>query len=136
MTMIFRVQGKDGRGPFKPGMTRRWVQDDGPDPLPTVTREFGHGIIQTLQAILDREGGACGCGCLDVEGIERWFTPMERTKLHELGYRLVTMAVDRVLAQSAHQVVFWRRRPLQSDFTVLRWPASANPPTPPPGRAT
>jgi hypothetical protein len=60
-----------------------------------------------------------GCGCRTLDQLFKWFTPTERVRLHALGYRIVTMWVDRIIAESPNQVVFARRKPLAMSATVL-----------------
>lgn len=60
-----------------------------------------------------------GCGCRTVEQIKKWFTPTERMRLRLLGYKLVAMSADRVLAESKNQLVFLREKPLNEDIEVL-----------------
>jgi len=118
---IYRVQDKEGRGPFRPGMSARWVQEDGPDQLPPVMVEFGNEIINKLHRKIDEFGGACGCGCADRDGLNRWFTRLERRRLKRLGYQVVMMDIDEVIAESPNQIVFWRWRSLDRHFIVIPW---------------
>ena len=114
MRTIFRVQDKDGRGPWKPGFSQTWVEDrPDHDNLPPWTVEFGR---------IDRQfivGPAYGSGCLTLEQLQRWFTESEYKKLLACGYRAVKMEVDRVLAESDIQCVFRRYEPLKNDVTEI-----------------
>lgn len=114
-----RVQDSDGRGPFKPGFSQVWCDDSGDPQLPPWFEEFP-GLLERVK----REAGRYhyGCGCRTVEQIERWFTPAERIRLFLLGYKLVSMDVDRVLAESKNQLVFLRDKPLTEDVEVLELP--------------
>ena len=115
---VFRVQDRDGRGPWRPGFSTRWIDEDAPvgrlsetvmDLLP----------IDTLRTLpRDRH---YGCGCRSRDAVLDWFTATERTRLQQFGYRLVVMRADEVLAESPYQVFFARRRPLADGATVLRW---------------
>ena len=121
MLQVYRVQDAEGRGPYKPGMSKRWVDEDGdPPPLPFVA-EFGNGIIGHLNSKIDAYGGACGCACRSVDGLARWFTVTERPRLAALGYRIVSMGVNEVLAESEAQLVFWRLLPLRWNVTLVSW---------------
>jgi hypothetical protein len=119
---VFRVQDKAGRGPFKPGMSRHWVENgsDAVPPLP-VQEEFGAGLFVDLRNLIKEFGGSCGCACLNKSDLAKWFTPIERKNLAKLRYRLVSLKPDRILASSPHQIVFWRKRPLNRDALVIPW---------------
>jgi hypothetical protein len=119
---VWRVQGRDGRGPYAPGFSRRWVDDDGPVPPPTCFEEFGPTLDLAVQRQIALRGGACGCGVMDPSGIALWFTPLERHRLLKLRFNLVRLEVDLVLAQSPRQVVFWRRLPLRIGAVIVTWP--------------
>jgi len=113
---IFRIQDAEGRGPYKPGMSQHWVDDEGPPPPPTWMQEFGDVTPQ----LLPHEH--VGCGCVSLDQLFRWFTPTELQRLHRLGYRLVVIWADRILAESVNQVVFTRNRPLAEGATVIAAP--------------
>ncbi len=113
---VFRVQDADGRGPFRPGMTVRWIDAD--DKPPTWMAEFGDDLIDRLGAA----GEVFGSGVRTLASLERWFNGVERMRLADLGYRLVSVPGCRVLAESENQVVFGRVRPLSEGVQVRRWP--------------
>ncbi|AVR89055.1 hypothetical protein [Thauera aromatica] len=108
--IVYRIQDADGRGPWKLGFSRHWVEDrDDHDLLIPWYREFGR-VDQ--RAIV---GMHIGCGCRTEEQLRRWFTPTEYARLVEFGYRAVQMEVGRILAESNIQCVFERVRPLRWD---------------------
>ena len=108
--VVLRIQDADGRGPWKPGFSRRWVEDR-PDHenLPPWFVEFGR--VDKLALV----GEHVGSGCRTVEQLRRWFSPSEYMTLRRFGYRAVRMAVGRLLAESDRQCVFGRARPLRED---------------------
>ena len=107
---IYRVQDKEGRGPWRPGFSHKWVEDrEDHDNLVPWLYEFGR-VDQT--AIY---GMAIGCGCLTLEQLRRWFTESEYRKLQRYGYHAVRIKVGRVLAASDIQCVFERAKPLRYD---------------------
>ena len=83
---IYRIQDKDGRGPWKPGFSHRWVEIR-PDHnnLPAWYEEFGplHNYISY--------GEHCGSGCKTIDQLRRWFTKSEYRTLLKYGYRAVRM---------------------------------------------
>jgi len=114
MPIIFRIQDKDGRGPWKPGFSHKWIETrEDHDNLPPWPLEFGR---------VDRQlflGEHAGSGCLTLEQLQRWFTPSEYKTLLKYGYRAVKMEVNRLLAHSDIQCVFGRTKPLKEDFIVV-----------------
>jgi len=92
---VYRIQDKDGRGPFKPGFSHRWVQsrDDHENLVPWFV-EFGpiHKTICTFEV--------AGTGCESIKQLRRWFTKKEYKRLRGYGYMAVKMDVDRILASS------------------------------------
>lgn len=110
---ILRIQDADGRGPYKPGFSAVWCDNYGPPPPPTYMHEFP-GILRRMN-----EDAHYGSAVRTVEQIRKWFTPTELCRLRILGYRLVAMNVDRILAESKNQLVFMRRKPLNIDVDFI-----------------
>jgi hypothetical protein len=113
MSLVYRVQDREGRGPWRPGFSRLWVEDrDDHDNLIPWPTQFGFEIIP-------KSDGHLGCGCKTKEQLQRWFTPTEYTTLHSYGFTAVQMEVDRVLAESDIQLVFQRTKPLRKDVLAF-----------------
>jgi hypothetical protein len=111
---VFRVQDKDGRGPWKPGFSHKWVEDrPDHDNLPPWFVEFGRVDRLVLY------GETCGCGCRTLDQLRRWFTKSEWRKLKKYGYRAVKIEIGRMLAQSDIQCVFARIKPLREDVEAV-----------------
>lgn len=113
MRTIFRIQDADGRGPYKPGFSGTWCDDMGPPVPPTWMQEFP-GLLRKMN-----DGFHYGSGCVSLAQLTKWFTPTERFRLSILGYRVVSMNVDKVLAESRNQVVFARAKPLNEEVRVF-----------------
>lgn len=107
---VYRIQDSDGRGPWKPGFSHRWVEDreDHANLVPWYS-EFGP-VHQ--RAII---GMALGSGCRTLNQLRRWFTASEYATLLRLGYRAVRLDAGRILAESEIQCVFERAKPLRED---------------------
>lgn len=93
--VIFRIQDKNGRGPWKPGFSHSWVdiRKDHSNLLPWY-EEFGRVDKKALF------GMALGSGCRTIGQLKRWFTQSEYTKLKKYGYQAVKMKVGSILADS------------------------------------
>jgi hypothetical protein len=115
---VYRVQDKDGRGPFRPGMTAQWLDAEPKahqDRLQAWTQQFG--FKQICQRRKPEE--AMGCACDSLNQLRLWFSETEMKELKKLGYQVVKLEADRVLGHSAEQVVFVRKRPLREGVEVV-----------------
>lgn len=115
---FFRVQDKEGRGPFKPGMPDRWRDPDGAD-FPPVQAEFGMAWRSEIPS-----GWHCGCAFRSIQQAKCWFSPWECHRLDMLGYRLVNVR-GRVLRESPHQVIIVTPRPFRWARIIVMWPHMA-----------
>ena len=107
--IVYRVQDKNGRGPWKPGFSSKWVEDrpDHDNLVPWYV-EFGRVDHHAVT------GMALGSACITIEQLRRWFTPSEYVTLQELGYKAVKMEAD-VLAKSQIQCFIQRAKPFKKD---------------------
>lgn len=112
--IVYRVQDIEGRGPYRPGFSHTWVADHGPAKPPSWIDEFGMGLLKKA-----RPHEALGCAFRTLEQARKWFLQEELDRLVLLGYRLVKMDVDRVLAESEHQLVIARSKPLALDVETV-----------------
>ncbi len=106
---IYRIQDASGRGPFRPGFSRQWVDAHSKTIMPpSWMEEFGDDLIDRLG--LPNE--TFGSGVRSLPDLNIWFTDIERRRLDALGYFVVCLPDVRILAESKHQVVFARMLPL------------------------
>jgi hypothetical protein len=105
---VYRVQDREGRGPFRPGFSRYWFEDRDDYPLSWI-EEFGYERV--MREI--RSGESIACGCRSLDQLARWFRPSELATLRDFGYDVVSIDADRIIDESLSQVVFARRRPLR-----------------------
>ena len=115
MRTVFRVQGPDGRGPWRPGLSALW-SDNAPPPVGCLPmfEEFGVSILAKIPA-----GAHCGCACATEKQLRRWFSSTELERLAALQHFPVRIEVDGVVAESENQLVFWRKKPLALDAVRL-----------------
>lgn len=122
MTRVFRVQHRaDGRGPFRPGFSSQWSDDEGH--LLRVSRppwyvEVGDDAIERG----GRPGEHFGSAVVTLEALNWWFSSGERARLIDRGFVVACVPDARVIAFSAAQVLFGRSRPLNVGVEVQRWP--------------
>jgi uncharacterized UPF0160 family protein len=105
---VFRIQDRSGRGPFRPGFSKQWLDEKMFCTFPSWIEEFGLDWMN--QKI---PGEHYGCGCRTIEKLHQWFSQSERAKLEALGYVTVELSVDRVIAESENQILFARFLPLK-----------------------
>lgn len=118
---IYRIQDKDGRGPYKPGWSHVWTEFrcliDG-ESKPVFTDEFP-SILDKINLRFDTVGGHFGCGFKTLSQLHSWFTQSEITKLADYGYHIVKMDADEIMASSDNQTVFWRKTRLNKNFEQI-----------------
>ena len=110
---LWRIQDEHGRGPFKPGFSHVWADENfapGIVPLPTLREDFGPAIYQQLVGPYHY-----GTAVRDKSMIGKWFSCTEQAKLFALGFSLVSLRPDVIIAESEHQVLFGRIKP----FTTI-----------------
>lgn len=102
--IIFRVQDADGRGPWKPGFSSQWMDRTRPEWLAPIYDELN--IHPHHLGRLVPRGMNAGCGCRTMEGLRRWFSRAELRRLSRHGYSVVRIVPDKILAETATQVLF------------------------------
>jgi len=100
----YRVQDADGRGPWKPGFSKVWVQDRTDDEFAALAP-----IAEQFPDLVFPSGYHFGCGCETVDQLKLWFNVEEFRILRSHGYHAVSLKVDRMIARSDVQCVFGRR---------------------------
>lgn len=126
MIRVYRVQNVEGSGPFKPGMSKFWADDDFQDdckPHEIWPVAFGADLIHRK----GRDGEHFGSAVREVHKIREWFSDAEAARIGLLGYQLVALNVDRILAENDAQLVFARRQPLANGAIVVPWPQKERP---------
>lgn len=121
MQIVYRVQDEDGRGPFRPGFSCEWADEEiapGMDALPTWPEEFGCDLIDRC----GRRGEHFGTAVRSAKLLGKWFSATERHRLQMLGFNAVRLRTNRVLAESENQLVFARTRPLNRGAIIIPWP--------------
>ena len=73
---IYRIQGPDGRGPFRPGLTEKWIGDPRWADRPSLMEDFD--MTDVLARVRGRN---MGCGFRTPEQLTTWFDAQERAKL-------------------------------------------------------
>lgn len=118
VSRVFRIQDREGRGPFRPGFSKMWLDEDIGTRvmLPSWIEEFGTEIASEAIAA----GLSVFSAVRDIEQIRNWFSDTERQRLYQFGYFLVEVPNVRIIGESAHQVLCARELPLTFGVTNRR----------------
>jgi len=113
MKTIYRIQDKDGRGPWKPEFSDKWVREE-PD-ISLLPWMMTMGPVH-----LKAEGyEMCGCGCLTKNQLKRWVTKEEYERLLGFGYKAVKLKA-RILGEDENQCLFARDDPFVNGAREFR----------------
>lgn len=113
--IVYRVQDGDGRGPWRPGFSHKWVETrPDHDNLPSWLCEFGPAHLKAFS------WEHCGSGCRTIEQLCRWFTESEYKTLLKGGYQAVEMEASRILVESNIQCLFTRKNPLCDGAKIIK----------------
>lgn len=119
---VFRYQDNEGRGPFKPGMTERWIVERESKPVGLVHQIGLHELrrhIASFSRMFPHNEFRYGFGCRSIDRLYRWFTPEERRNIAALGYHLVAILAEHVIVANNDEVMFARTRPLHQRAVIL-----------------
>ena len=113
---VFRVQDREGRGPYRPGFSKHWVDYDADVDNPTIFQDFGLNFRSMF-----RPGEGGGCAFRTQQQARDWFTPIERVRLANLGYHLHIVTPDRIVAEAPRQLLIASRLPFNLIATPTTW---------------
>ena len=118
MIVAYRVQGPDGRGPWRPGWSHTWIDAEAP---PDRLTETIMDLIPAYELRRLPPGMAYGCACKTLADLMRWFTPHEKGLLKTYGFHPVRLVADVILASSEWQMLIGRTRPFSEGATRVSW---------------
>jgi hypothetical protein len=121
MKSIYRIQDKDGRGPWKPGFSLKWIREN-PD-WSLKPWMFTMGPVHQ-KAESDE---ICGCGCLTKAQLRRWILKSEYEILLGYGYKAVKLK-GRILGEDKNQCIFARQQPLNQNCKEFKLYETPNTP--------
>lgn len=111
--IIYRIQDRQGKGPYKPGFSHKWaIEDKDTQLLPPWYFQFGN-------IHLKRKFKWFGCGCRSLDQLTKWFTEQEYKTLLKLNHECYKIEVDEVIAESDIQLVFSRKLPLNKKIEAV-----------------
>jgi len=104
---VCRVQDAQGRGPWRPGFSRRWVED-------RPAHAFLLPWFREWPDLHIPPGKYAGCGCVSDDQLRLWFSEPEYLRLLQFGFRAVRIGEVRIIAAGSTQCVFVRNRALRT----------------------
>lgn len=120
MTHLFRIQDRDGRGPWRPGFSVQWIDPEKDDTLcPPMQVEF-QNWQSSIRKAQSRGLSHFGCCVSGVRGLHQWFTPAELNRLRGFGFRLVSASALTPICKGRNQIIGASRLPL-SFLPVVDW---------------
>lgn len=109
--MILRVQDSKGRGPWRPGLSEKWVDSFRTSQNPPIYEEYPEFVLKVREA--HGRGLHIGCAARGRAGLLSWFSPMEIVRLSDMGFRVVDASACDVLHETPTQVLIASDRPLR-----------------------
>jgi len=116
---VYRVQGSNGRGPWRPGFSRQWIDEDAP--AGRLTQNIFDLVPARTLLALPRHFHY-GCACRTMGDLLEWFTPLECVRLEKLGFYPVSLAIDAIIAESEWQMLVGRERHFSEGASRRSWP--------------
>ena len=120
MSELYRVQDNDGRGPWRPGYSHKWVSDDrnAPNLLPPIFEELPS--FKQVVTLAHTMGFHVGVAVRGWQKFAAWFLPDELERLRRDGFNVVQCDNCRVFAETDNQVLIGAKAPL-SNLPALPW---------------
>lgn len=115
--MILRIQDREGRGPYRPGLSQKWTDSWRTSQLPPIYQE-----VPAFAALVNNahsEGLHIGCAVRGKDALFEWFSPMEILRLREMGFGIVDATGCEILMETQHQLVIGSKAPLHKLPPVL-----------------
>ena len=103
MSLVYRIQDADGRGPWKPGFSHKWSDLDN-----KTDSELAR--LKPMFFVPPRNAH-CGVGCTSLKQLRLWFNETEYFRLLDFGYKCVRLDVQ-ILQATDVQCAFAKSRPL------------------------
>lgn len=110
MVQLIRLQDKDGRGPWRPGFSKLWMDEEGPDLGLPIHEDFKD--FYTLTQNAHRQEKHIGTAVRENK-VNLWFTGNEMKKLFSMGFKFVDCSDCEILVENDRQAIIASRLPLK-----------------------
>ena len=122
--LVCRIQDAEGRGPYRPGFSKYWVEDSDIAPPAPIMAAFPR-VMKVAHEIVRHRGGAVGCAFRSLDKASAWFLPGEILTLAKYGYSLCWVRTDEILAENEDQLVIWSAIPFAKAVVATGWKVPA-----------
>ena len=112
-TTVYRIQDSEGRGPFKPGMSIKWLDENR-----TFLPDAQISEQRWIKKIADPELHLAYV-CTSIEQMKQWISKTEYARLVSLGYRFVKIEVDQIW-QLDGQAIAGRKRQYRKQAEIIK----------------
>lgn len=118
MSELYRIQDENGRGPWRPGYSHKWVSDDrnAPDFLPPIYEELPS--FKRVVTLAHSMGYHVGVAVHGWTSFSAWFLPDELERLRADGFNVVQCDNVRVFAETPNQILIGSKAPLSALPTI------------------
>ena len=113
---VYRIQAIDGRGPFRPGLSKHWCDYGHIPPHKPIQEEFGSDWLNEC-----KPGWMYGSACLSLEQLATWFSRKERETLQIMGYHPVALEPDVIVRRGMAQLIIGCRKNFAQVAEKLSW---------------
>lgn len=110
MPVVWRVQNSEGRGPYKPGFSKQWLDGNSRRACVPWWIELGLPMVAAHDSL--RGNMHTGCAFETEAKAKEWFSRSELRRLSKLGYHLVQLNVDVIRYRTPTQLVVQSNTPL------------------------
>jgi hypothetical protein len=110
--IVYRIQNSQGRGPFKPGFSERWVDNN---------RTYFHDAhIKEMIKVkkLAAPDLKLAFACKSIEDLQKWVNKAEYEKLKKFGYYAISLEVEYIWPLDG-EIIVGRKKPYQKGVMVI-----------------
>ena len=108
METVYRIQNREGDGPYRSLGSTDWMTSDhdlerGIDRNPAPFEDFG---METWKPMVDLHSDRLLFGFRTLKQLKKWFNKTERKRLVTYGYKVYQLQVNRIVGESSKQCAF------------------------------
>lgn len=112
-TTVYRIQDGAGRGPFRPGMTAKWL-DEERESLPEAPIADQVKIKKAADPSFN-----LAFACRSIDDLRKWISATEYARLKKLCYYACAIDVDETW-DLENQVIAGRKRAYRHGFRIVK----------------
>jgi hypothetical protein len=109
---VYRIQDYQGRGPFNPGFSNKWVDEN-----KAYQPDAPISELLKIKRIADK-GLILAFACKSIDDLRKWISRSEYSKLKRMGYFAYSIDVDTIW-ELDNQIICGRKRPYRKGCHVI-----------------